>query len=160
MFFMFFLDDGFILICNCMIYSFIGLLLALMLISIMQLRLGIFNIRFFYTIAGISITLLSIFLLLCRNIELNPGPTKKRSSWFNFSICQWNLNSLTTRSFSVNKFDIISLSESFLDSSILTENNNLKISGYKMVRAHHSCKVKKGGVCMCAYVRKSLPVHI
>ena len=43
---------------------------------------------------------------------------------------------------------IICLSESFLDSSILTENNNLRINGYKMVRAHHSCKVKKGGVCV------------
>ena len=51
----------------------------------------------------------------------------------------------------------ISLSESFLDSSTLTENNNLKINGYKMVRAHHSCKLKKGGVGVCAYVRKSLP---
>ena len=55
----------------------------------------------------------------------------------------------------VNKFDIICLSESFLDSSILTENNNLKINGYKMVRADHPNNVKRGGVC--AYVRETLP---
>ena len=57
----------------------------------------------------------------------------------------------------VNKFDIICLSESFLDSSILTENNNLKINGYKMVRADHPNNAKRGGVC--AYVRESLPVR-
>ena len=152
-------------------------------ISIMQWRveIGIFNIRFcircksnavgsltplLYTIAGTSITLLTIFLLLCGDVELNPGPTKKRNSWFNFSICHWNLNSLTSHNCekvnlleaynAVNKFDIICLSESFLDSSILTE-NNLNINGYKMVREDHPNNVKRGGVC--AYVKESLPVH-
>ena len=145
-------------------------------ISIMQWRveIGIFNIRFYircksnalgpltpliYTIAGISITLLLIFILPCDHVELNPGPTKKRNSWFNWSICHWNLNSLTAYNFekvnlleaynTVNKFDIICLSKSFLDSSILTESNNLKINGYKMVRAHRPNNVKKGGVCAC-----------
>ena len=100
-------------------------------------------------------------------MELNHGPTKKRNSWFNISICHWNLNSLTAHNFekvdlleaynAVNKIDIICLSESFLDSSILTENNNLKINGYKMVRANHPNNVKRGGVYV--YVRESLPVH-
>ena len=157
-------------------------MLALVPISIMQLRveIGIFNIRFYIrcksnalgpftpllcTIAGISITLLSIFLLLCGDAELKPGPIIKRNSWFNFSICHWNLNNLIAHNFekvnlleaynTVNKFDIICLSESYLDSSILTENNNLKINGYKMVRADHPNNVT-GGVC--ADVRESLPV--
>ena len=56
----------------------------------------------------------------------------------------------------VNKFDIICLPESFLDSSIRTENNNLKINGYKMVRADHPSNVKRGVVC--PYVREFLPV--
>ena len=42
----------------------------------------------------------------------------------------------------VNKFDIIFLSESFLDSSILRGNNNVKINGYKMVSYDHSNNVK------------------
>ena len=62
-------------------------------IIVMQWRvaIGIFNVRFCircksnalgsltpspYTIAGTSITLLSIFLLICIDEELNPGPTK------------------------------------------------------------------------------------
>ena len=101
---------------------------------------------------------ISITLRRRRSKSWNPGPTKKRNSWFNFSICHWNLNSLTSHNCekvnlleaynAVNKFDIICLSESFLDSSILTENNNLKINGYKMVRADHPNNVKRGGVCV------------
>ena len=56
----------------------------------------------------------------------------------------------------VNEFDINCLSESSLGSSILTENNNLKINGYKMVKADHPSNVKRGGVC--AHVRESFPV--
>ena len=56
----------------------------------------------------------------------------------------------------VNKFDIICLSESFLNSSIPTENNNLKINDYKIVRPDCPNYVKRGG--LCAYVRESLPV--
>ena len=56
----------------------------------------------------------------------------------------------------VNNFDKICLTESFLESSILTENNNLKIIGYKMVRIDHSNNAKRGGPCTC--IRESLPV--
>ena len=78
------------------------------------------------------------------------------------------MNSLTANNFekvnpleaynTVNKFDIISLSESFHNSSIRTENNNLKINGYKMVRADHPNNVNRGGVC--AYVRETFLFRI
>ena len=48
----------------------------------------------------------------------------------------------------VNKFDIICLTESFLDSSFL------KTNGYRMVRANLPNNLKKGGVY--AYIRESL----
>ena len=85
------------------------------------------------------------------------------------------MNSLTAHNFekvnlleaysTVNKFDIICLSEFFLDSSILTENNNLKINGHKMVRADHPTNTKSGGVCVfvcvcmcvCVCIGESLP---
>ena len=57
----------------------------------------------------------------------------------------------------VNRFAIISQWESFADSSILTENNNLKTNGYKMVRAGHPNNVKRGGVY--AFIWKSLAVR-
>ena len=147
-----------------------------------RLQIGIFKTRLYirfksnthgsstpllYTIAGISITLLSVFLLPCGDIELNPGPNKGRYSLFDLFICHWNLYSLTAQNFEkvnlleaysiVNKFDIICLLESSLDSSIIAENNNLKVNGYKMWRADHPNDVKRGGVC--AYIRESLPAR-
>ena len=56
----------------------------------------------------------------------------------------------------VNKFDIICLSKSFLDSSVLTGNNNLKINGYEMVRADHPNNLRREDVC--AYITESLPI--
>ena len=58
-----------------------------------------------------------------------------------------------------NKSDIICPSESFLDSSILTKNNNLKVNGYKIVRTDHPNNVKRGYMCVRAYVKESLPIR-
>ena len=52
---------------------------------------------------------------------------------------------------------MIFIHESFLDFSILTENNNLKINGYKVVRVDHPNNVKRESVC--AYIKESLPVR-
>ena len=62
-----------------------------------------------------------------------------------FSICHWNLNSIDTHNFakvvllkaynSIHKFDIICLSETYLDSYILPDDSNLEIPGYNFVRS-------------------------
>ena len=64
-------------------------------------------------------------LLITRSgdVELNPGPKRKASQ--TLSICHWNLNSICVHNFakssllrayvSVHKFDIICLSEKYLD---------------------------------------------
>ena len=66
-------------------------------------------------------------LRLSGDIELNPGP--KPNSCKIFSICHWNLNSITSHNFikvsvltaynSIHKFDIICLSETYLNSETL-----------------------------------------
>ena len=38
-------------------------------------------------------------VLICGDVELSPGP-KKTKSCYNFSSCNWNLNSITTYNFS------------------------------------------------------------
>ena len=81
----------------------------------------------------LRITVLIFTLLLLffsGDIELNPGPNKTNSSW-KFSVCHWNLNSLAWHNFkkvgpheaynTINKFDIIWVSESYLDSTFLSE---------------------------------------
>ena len=78
---------------------------------------------------------------LSGDIEKNPGPRHSFSE--NFSICHWNLNSITTHSyvkksllkayFSIHKFDIICLSETYLDPSVPLHDVNLEIQGYELV---------------------------
>ena len=57
----------------------------------------------------------------------------------------------------INKFDVICLSESYLDSSLASDNDNLNIKGYNLYRADHPNNVKRGGVC--AHIRESLPAR-
>ena len=89
-------------------------------------------------------TLLLLFML--EDVQLNPGPNKNNSSR-KFSVCHWNLNSLATHNFeqvgaleaynTINKFDIICVSESYLDSTFSTDSKDINIKGYKLVRANH-----------------------
>ena len=93
-----------------------------------------------------------LLITLIGDVELNPGP--KRNAAQTFSICQWNLNSICAHNFaklsllrayaSVHKFDIICLSETYLDSSI--DNENLEISGYYLIRSDHPSNKKRGGI--------------
>ena len=101
------------------------------------------------------------------DIELNPGPNKTNSSC-KFSVCHWNLNSLAAHNFekvrlleafnAINKFDIICVSESYLDSTSSSNNEDINIKGYKLVRANYPNNIKRVGVC--AYFRESLPVRV
>ena len=69
---------------------------------------------------------------------MNPGPSP--STCQSFSICHWNLNSITAHNFakvslllayvSVHKFDIVCLSKTCLYSNTLSDDKNLEIPGY------------------------------
>ena len=83
---------------------------------------------------------------LSDGVEENPGP--KRSSKQIFSICHWNLNSLSAHNhikfsllrayLSTHRFDVIYLSKTCLDSDTSHEDANLEIAGYTLIRADHS----------------------
>ena len=126
----------------------------------------------------ISIFLLFIILLgrlawLCRclmilsgNVEVNPGPKNSISECL--SICHCNLNSILTHNYfklfllkahmSVHKFDIICLSETYLDSTVPLDDENLVISGYNLIRSDHPSNTKHGGVCL--YSKDYLPLWV
>ena len=80
-------------------------------------------------------------IILSGDFETNPGPQSKRCQ--EFSICHWNL-SIATRSFikfsllkayiTIYNYHVIYLSETYLDSSILSDDNNLEIPGYDLIR--------------------------
>ena len=59
---------------------------------------------------------------------------------------------------SVHKFDIIWLSETYLNSEIPSDNENVEIPGYNLVREDHPSNSKHGGVCV--YYKSSLPLRV
>ena len=59
---------------------------------------------------------------------------------------------------SVDKFDIICLSETYLNSKIPSDDKNLEMPGYKLVREDHPSNSKRGGICV--YYKSSLPFRV
>ena len=82
------------------------------------------------------------------------------------SVCHWNLNSICAHNFtklsllrayvSVHKFDIICLSETYLDSS--NDDVSLEISGYCLIRSDHPSNKKRGGIWI--YYKNFLPLKV
>ena len=107
-----------------------------------------------------------LIVLLSGDIEINPGP--KRSPKTNLSICHWNLNSISAHNYvklsllraylAFHNFDIICLSETYLNSSNSPDDETLEISGYNLVRSDHPLNSKRGGVC--TYYKNYLPLRI
>ena len=105
-------------------------------------------------------------LQLSGDIELKPGP--KPNSSKSFSICHWNLNSITSHNFikvslltaynSIHKFDIICLSEMYLNSKTLSNDENLNVPGYNLIRTDHLSNTNRGGVCI--YFKESLLLRL
>ena len=58
---------------------------------------------------------------------------------------------------SVYRYDIICISESFLDSTISDDDNILHMEGYNLIRADHPDNIKRGGVCL--YFKKGLALR-
>ena len=107
-----------------------------------------------------------LLILLSGDIKINPGPTRTPEA--NLSICHWNLNSISARNYIklsllraylvFHKFDIICVSETYLNSSTPPDDDTLQKSGYNLVRSDHPFNSKRGGVCI--YYKNYLPIRI
>ena len=92
-----------------------------------------------------------LLLFMSGDIELNPGPNKTNYSC-KFSVCHWNLNSLAAHNFGKvglyeayntnDKFDIICVSGSYLDSKISSDSKYINIKSFKLVGANHPNNTK------------------
>ena len=107
-------------------------------------------------------------ILLCGDVELNSGIKPNSSKCF--SICHWNLNSITSHSFikvsllsaynTVHNFDIICISQSSLNSQICSNDDKLSIPGCNMFSANHPSDNPRRWVWLqktdlrCSYVIK------
>ena len=105
----------------------------------------------------------SSLILQSGHIKTNPGPTP--NSGLCFSICPWNLNSITAHNFAklslltaynlVHSFDIICLSETYLKSETPPNDTHLELPGYNLFRSEHPSISKRGVVCI--YFKSTLP---
>ena len=110
--------------------------------------------------------LYSFLILLSADVELNPGP--KRVSTSSISIYHWNLNSISAYNYielfllkayvAIHKFNIICLSETYLDSTTSSDDDNLAILEYNLMRSDHPSNNKHGGVCIC--YKNFLPLRV
>ena len=79
---------------------------------------------------------MALTLFIFGDVELNPGP-KNTKSYYYFSLCHWNINSLPAHDFSKlslieaynthDKFDMICLSETYLDSFYADDDTRLNL---------------------------------
>ena len=123
------------------------------------------NVTVYFNHVGFCYLLFhSIYLLiLCSDIELNPGP--KDAEYL--SLCRWNLNSIAAHNFAkvsalkafntTKNFDFICLWESYLDSIISSDDKNLCLDGYKLIRADHHKNIQQGGVCIYYKLSTGVP---
>ena len=125
-----------------------------MSINIMQWHAGIGNFyRHAYPVIKINKNLLSFnfdlrlilmncsysffsenLLLLRGDIKANPGPNKKC-----FTVCHWNVNILTAHNIlklpsiaacnSIHKYDFICITETYLNSSVQSDDRDISING-------------------------------
>ena len=112
------------------------------------IKFCILNFLLFHIFEIVFAWLCSLLVMLSGYVEINHGPKKKEKDCL--SICHWKLNSISACDYcklfllnsynSLHKFDIICLSEIYLDA------NNLEISGYTLARSDHPSNTKRGGV--------------
>ena len=95
-----------------------------------------------------------LLVLLSDDVEINSR--RRHTPKASLSICYWNLNSISAHNYAklsllraylaFHKFEIICLSETYLNSSNSPDDETLEISGYNLVRSDHPLNSKRRGV--------------
>ena len=109
-----------------------------------------------------KIAKIAMFLFLCygnllsRWCDIEANPTLKHSS---VTFCHWNLNGLTAHDtikisllqacVTQHDYDIICLSETFLNSSIPTNDDRKSIDGWNLIGINNPIDLKRDRVCIC-----------
>ena len=119
------------------------------------------DVLFFY-----QVYILWDWILLSGDVATNPGPRPISNK--TLSICHWNAHSISSHNFTkidllsafekIHHFDIICISETFLDSTFSSDLKELTIDNFTTVRADHPSDKKRGGVCV--FFRTCLPIRI
>ena len=102
----------------------------------------------------------ALTLFICGAVKLNPKPRNTESYYF--SLCHWNLSCLPAHDYSKlslikannthGNFNLICLSETYLDSSHVDGNALLKLKDFTLIRADNPHNCNNGGVSV--YLKK------
>ena len=95
-----------------------------------------------------------LLLLKHRDVDINPGPKKRETR--SFSCLHWNVNSILAHSKltlleaynTIHQYDILWISETYLDSSVSNDDTTLSLPGYNLAQSDHPGNVKRDGVCL------------
>ena len=75
--------------------------------------------------------------------------------WSSFCF-HWNVNNILAHNKlsllepynTIHQYDILCISETYLDSSVLIDDTTLSLPGFNLVWSDHISNVKRGGVCL------------
>ena len=155
------IDANFILL--LFYFALIEFLFSKGYLSTVTRKLYISIFLLFNILLGVLVWLCSCLIILSGDVEVNPGPKNIVSECL--SIRCWTLNSISARDYfklfllkayipKFTNFDIICLSEIYLDSTVPLDDDNLVISGYNLIRSDHQILR-----CLCLYY-KNLPLRV
>ena len=165
------MDNIKVLFYNSFLYSYILLrfLVNLLSFTITSPQMGykfLFNYCLLSQIGILLNPFLDYILLLCGDIESNPGPNDLPSQ--PISVCYWNVNGIAAHDYvklsllkaynAAYNYDIICLGETYLNSSHLHSDQRINIQGYQLLRADHPDNTNRGGVSL--YYKENLPLRI
>ena len=115
-----------------------------------------------------TVNLRHVFYLIKQSGDIEENPGQKLNSSQKLSICHWNLNSIVAHNFikvsllitynSIHKYDVICLSETYLDSNTAAVDDSLQIPGCNLVRYDHSSNTKREDVCI--YYKSYIPLKV
>ena len=94
---------------------------------------------------------IKLALIISGDIECNPGPENIYNQ--NLYFCHWDLNGIAANNFikislleaynTIHNFDLICISETFLDSDYSDDDQRLSLQRYDMIRSDHPSNTKK-----------------
>ena len=109
----------------------------------------IFSVKWLYKI---------FLMLLSGDVEIHAGPRRNTDETFSLPACNYNKLFFLKVYIAVHKFDVICLFETYLDATVASDDGNLEVTGYNLVRSDHPANTKRRGVSL--YCKVCLPLRV
>ena len=118
--------------------------IVLFMKNIKNINLLATKILFIYMLSTCLFHVWLFLILTKRSGDIEQNHVPKPNSCQSFSICHWNLNSISAHNFiklsllrpyiAIHKFDVVCLSETYLNASISNDDDSLEVPSYNLFR--------------------------